>query len=120
MREQRRCSLGQMLGEFVQLEHLDEFICRHCTLVKTKAHLEASLNAGRAETAPTSSKKKRLRALQKELDKVDAALREDVERDIKDVKLLKVANPATKQTMISRVRSLLCFSQLSMRLRLNC
>lgn len=96
-----------MLGEFVQLELLDEYICRQCTLVKTRSHLVEALTIFKKDEHLTSSKKKRLKALQREFDKVDATLTQDIERELKDVKLTKVFSPATKQTMIARVRSFL-------------
>lgn len=100
---QRQCSLEDILAEFCQLEFLDEYICRRCTLVETHARLKSSLEAMRNDEAPTSSRKKRTRALQREFDKVDQALVQDVERELPDVRLTKVLHPATKQTMIARV-----------------
>lgn len=92
-----------MLGEYTQLEEIDGFTCRHCSLVATRASLQLKVDADRAVENPTQSKKKRMRALRADLDKVKHALDYDIEGDLPGVDLIRTARKVSKQTMIARV-----------------
>lgn len=92
-----------MLGEYTQLEEIDGFTCRHCSLVATRASLQLKVDADRAVENPTQSKKKRMRALRADLDKIKHALEYNIEGDLPGVDLIRTARTVSKQTMIARV-----------------
>lgn len=102
---QRTCRLEDMLAEISQLELIDEFTCRRCSVVATQIKLQETLSVAREDTL-SASKKKRVREMQKNLNLIDAAVENgDFEHDFADAPTLKVeraVGPASKQAMLAR------------------
>lgn len=107
------CTLEDCLGEFTKMETLSDCICRKCSMLATQRKLQAEVDKLTAPTdAPeTTSRKKRIRDARRLLSKVKAALDEGrIEEDIKGLTLERVVSRySTKQTMLARVCSSMCF-----------
>lgn len=110
--------LESCLKDYTKLEYLRDCICRKCSLLATSRRLETEYRtleeAARPEARPTESKKRRLAAVRKMKNRVNAALEEGrIEDDLKDVRLEKVySDLSTKQAMIARVSKFACFRYL--------
>lgn len=122
---QATCRLEDCLAEYTKLELLEDYICQKCSLIKTCEDLnrqyaegsaglssEASVTNSRGETQMTPSKKKRLQKLKSNINKLNAAIEEDPERELGNrIVISRVASlVTTKQTMFARVS--ICFSLL--------
>ncbi|KAG0146214.1 hypothetical protein CROQUDRAFT_715716 [Cronartium quercuum f. sp. fusiforme G11] len=97
------CRLEECLAEYTKLELLEDYICRKCSLIKTRE----ILNRRRLETTA----KKKLQTLKKQISILDAAIKEDPERELDErIVIERVASVATtKQTMFARPPDSLTF-----------
>ena len=103
---QRTCSLETILAESTKLEILDEFACRRCSLQLTKDRLQETLTSAKESSATeklTDSKKKRVRVVQRNSDKLAQLIASDVEGDAGEIKLDRVYRPASKQSVYAKV-----------------
>lgn len=103
---QAACELEDMLEDFSKLEVLDEYNCRRCSIQATLDRLRHQSDASRPEagTDVTPSKKKRMREVQKQINRLKACLdEENVEKEFAELRLERAPRPATKQCMFSRV-----------------
>ncbi|KAI9598270.1 hypothetical protein BDF19DRAFT_410995 [Syncephalis fuscata] len=98
------CSLAYCLEEYIQLEMLDDFSCRRCSLVATKNRL-SKLIASLEETNEAEVTNKATQ----DLAVVENALATDIERELPNVKLVRaISQQTTKQVMIAQPPPLLC------------
>ncbi|RKP27957.1 hypothetical protein SYNPS1DRAFT_26419 [Syncephalis pseudoplumigaleata] len=98
------CSLAYCLEQYIQLEVLDDFSCRRCSLVATQKRL-AKLIASLEGSGEAAVKEKACH----DLGLVEAALATDVERELPSIKLVRaISRQTTKQVMIAQPPPLLC------------
>jgi ubiquitin carboxyl-terminal hydrolase 1 len=97
--------LEDMLAEYTELETIDEYGCRRCSIHTTRSRLEDQLATAKAndgKTTMSASKKKRIRELQRTLTRLEEVIQlEDYERDLRDlpIKIERHTSTATKQVM---------------------
>ncbi|KAI8053919.1 hypothetical protein BDF22DRAFT_742896 [Syncephalis plumigaleata] len=98
------CSLAYCLEQYIQIETLDDFSCRRCSLVATQRRL-AKLIDGLEQSDEMAVKEK----ARNDLNLVEKALETDVERELPNIKLVRaLSRQTTKQVMIAQPPPLLC------------
>jgi ubiquitin carboxyl-terminal hydrolase 1 len=110
---QSSCRLEDCLREYTKLELLDEFRCRRCALLSTRSRISSQITRIRGSAAEqqqplNASKKKRIKELQRNVNRLDAILASNPESVPDDVKLDRPPpSPASKQTMFARAPKVL-------------
>ncbi|EGG07766.1 Hypothetical protein MELLADRAFT_105634 [Melampsora larici-populina 98AG31] len=102
------CQLEDCLKDFTQLELLDEYNCRRCSIIEANRRMKSELD--QLSSQPTSiskDKKKRIKELKKLIDEIQSVLKNNDEHSIFSQKLEAELFPimsraTTKQTMFSR------------------
>ena len=103
----RSCRLETILAEHTQLELIDEYTCRRCSVLATHYRLSEQVKVQKQEASSASaSKKKRVRELQKTVARLqDVITAQDYEADMSSIlnnaRLDRAAGPASKQIMYS-------------------
>ena len=99
-----------MLDDHTKLELIEEFSCRRCSIVSTHCRLSEQLDKARNPDTPSGTNKKRIRELQKSVQRLQEVMEaQDFELDLGDMpmKLDRAIGPASKQIMYSTPPNLL-------------
>lgn len=102
------CQLEDCLKDFTQLELLDEYSCRRCSLIEAHRRMKSELDQLASQPNPLSrDKKKRTKELKKLTDELQLAVKNNDEHSIFSQKVEAELYPVmsratTKQTMFSR------------------